>query len=176
MPTNLTLAHAQKMARERGGQCLSKTSYSNETPLIWQCAKKHRWKARPAYIQQGIWCPHCATMITIADMQELARKRGGKCLSEVYRHENTPLLWQCANGHQWTALPSDVKNGQWCRDCFGETQLAKWRKIAHKKRGKCLSETYTNTNTPLLWQCVKGHQWEMAPKNIKQGHWCPTCS
>ena len=179
-PKNFTLIQIQKLAREHGGQCLSKVAaFSAETPLVWQCAKKHRWKARPAYIQQGIWCPECTKTITIPDMQQLAQKRGGKCLSDVYHYDKIPLLWQCANGHQWSALPSHVKDGQWCRECFGETQLAMFRKLARKQKGKCLSETYININTPLLWQCAKGHQWEATPKEVKKkikdGQWCPNC-
>ena len=37
--------------------------------------------------------------ISIEEMQEIARKRGGKCLSKKYINAHTKLEWQCANGH-----------------------------------------------------------------------------
>lgn len=176
MPKKLTLAIMQQMAQKRGGLCLSKVYCNTRTHLVWQCAKGHMWKAKPSSIQQGTWCPHCLRTITILDMQQLAQDRGGKCLSEIYRNNKTPLLWQCANGHQWKALLCNIKKGQWCRRCFKENQLAKLQKIAHKKGGKCLSDNYINNLTPLLWQCAKGHQWKTRSCDIQRGHWCPSCS
>jgi hypothetical protein len=38
--------------------------------------------------------------LRIEEMQEIARKRGGQCLSLVYHGTNNKLLWQCAEGHQ----------------------------------------------------------------------------
>jgi hypothetical protein len=37
----------------------------------------------------------------MADIQELARQKGGKCLSERYEAFNTKMVWQCENGHIW---------------------------------------------------------------------------
>jgi hypothetical protein len=54
--------------------------------------------------------------LTIKDMQCIAAKRGGKCLSDKYT-SNTKLLWECAEGHQWEALPSNIKKGTWCPTC-----------------------------------------------------------
>jgi hypothetical protein len=51
-------------------------------------------------------------------MQELAETRGGKCISTEYRNAKSALLWQCAAGHQWEAVPDNVKNAStWCPHC-----------------------------------------------------------
>jgi len=65
--------------------------------------------------------------ITIKDMQEIAKKRGGKCLSDVYVNSQTHLLWECSKGHQWEAVPYSIKNGHWCPKCGIEKRAAKQR-------------------------------------------------
>ena len=50
------------------------------------------------------------------------------------------------------------------------------RQMAKDRNGKCLSEEYSGTNTAVLWECHKGHQWQSRPYNIKyDNNWCPTC-
>jgi len=44
-------------------------------------------------------------------------KRGGKCLSDTYVNNQTKLLLECAEGHQWEAAPNSIKNGSWCPHC-----------------------------------------------------------
>ena len=47
--------------------------------------------------------------------------------------------------------------------------------LATKNNGKCLSTSYINNCSSLIWQCSKGHQWQANYNNIKHGRWCPTC-
>ena len=54
---------------------------------------------------------------TIADMQVLAEKKQGKCLSKTYVNMKTRLLWECRNGHIWEATPASISRGSWCRQC-----------------------------------------------------------
>lgn len=37
-------------------------------------------------------------------------------------------------------------------------------------------EQYVNSNTPILHECVKGHQWKVRPARILAGGGCPQCS
>ena len=56
--------------------------------------------------------------LTIEEMQALAAKKGGKCLSTQYINAMTKLKWQCAEGHIWEARPNNIKNGgTWCPEC-----------------------------------------------------------
>ncbi|MFC1483191.1 hypothetical protein ACFL56_02910 [Candidatus Margulisiibacteriota bacterium] len=48
--------------------------------------------------------------------------------------------------------------------------------LAESRGGKCLSTKYINARTKLKWQCEKGHEFEMRPKEVKIGQWCPECS
>lgn len=117
----LDLEAMRKMAKERGGQCLS-TEYTNSsTKLHWRCAKGHEWHAAPATMRhRGTWCPYCAgkAKLTIEEIKEIAKSRGGECLSNHYINGNTKLRWRCYFNHEWMATPDNVKNnGSWCPIC-----------------------------------------------------------
>ena len=57
--------------------------------------------------------------LTIELMQQIARDRGGKCLSKEYINARTHLEWMCAEGHRWKATPDSVKNkSAWCEKCY----------------------------------------------------------
>ena len=58
---------------------------------------------------------------TLEDMQRAAAFRGGKCLSEAMEQGDwdTPLRWECAEGHRFKATPRQVLlGGHWCPQCF----------------------------------------------------------
>ena len=115
----VTLKDMQKLAQERDGKFLSKKYINANTKLEWQCSEGHVWNATPSNIQQGKWCPYCVGRYqTIQDMQKLAKKKKGKCLSGKYIDAHTKLRWQCEKGHIWKATPSQIKNcNLWCPYC-----------------------------------------------------------
>ena len=176
----LSIAEMQRIAAERGGKCLSETYVNSKTKLWWQCAEGHQWSAKPNSIKNGCWCPYCTGNVkgTIEEMQTIAEERGGICLSDTYIDSQTKLWWQCAEGHQWSARPANVKRGYWCPHCarVAKGTLAEIQKIAEERGGKCLSKAYVNSRTKLLWECAEGHQWETTPREIKSGYWCPYCA
>lgn len=180
MKKRLTIEQMHELAAKKGGRCLSTTYVNNKTHLTWQCANGHTWLATPSNIQLVSWCPTCARdqrMYTLEEMQQIAAKHGGKCLSARYVNTRTKLFWQCAKGHTWKAEPHSIQRGGWCPVCAGKQKLTLtiMQREAHKHGGTCLSTTYVNNHTKLLWQCVKGHTWLAQPRNIQQGNWCPSC-
>jgi len=173
----LTIEEMQKIAEERGGWCLSSNYINNSTHIWWQCGTGHIWMAKPGSIKHGTWCPYCAGRHqTIEDMQQIARERGGCCLSERYILAKTRLKWQCSEGHIWNAIPQDIKSGTWCPYCAGRHQtIEDMQQIARERGGRCLSERYITSMTKLKWQCSEGHTWMAMPNKIKHGRWCPRC-
>jgi hypothetical protein len=181
----LTIEEMQSIARERGGKCLSKEYMSAHMKLKWRCKEGHEWKATPANVKEkGTWCPVCVSIaranaqrLTIEEMQEIAKERGGECLSTEYVNHRTKLKWICKGGHVWEARPGNIKNGTWCPICGGSMRLTikEMKSIARKRHGKCISKKYVNAKTKLKWRCKEGHEWEALPNNIKRGGWCPTC-
>jgi hypothetical protein len=49
--------------------------------------------------------------------------------------------------------------------------------LAEQYGGKCLSITYVNRLTKLLWECGEGHKWKATFGNVKcHNSWCPVCA
>ncbi len=181
----LTIGEMHRIAKERGGKCLSKKYINNRTKLLWECSDKHKWEAIPSNIKKGRWCPKCAGKIkpTMTEINEVAKKRGGKCLSNKYLNSNSKLLWECAEGHQWKAIFYNIISGTWCPKCsvYKRTEklradISEFKNIAKVRGGNCLSLQHINSSTKLLWECSEGHKWKAVPSSIKFGTWCPKCS
>jgi hypothetical protein len=109
------------LATGRGGECLSDAYGTSAHPMRWRCKRGHAWAASPANIKGGSWCPVCARVErsnhTIGEMHEIARARGGRCLSDAYVNVTTKLEWECARGHTWSTSPMVVLAGCWCPAC-----------------------------------------------------------
>ncbi len=119
--------------------------------------------------------------LTLDDMQRLAARHGGRCISTDYRNIHTELRWRCVRGHEWEATPFSVRQGKWCATCAHDEHSAVWlpamHTLARERGGKCLSETYVNSRTKLWWECHQGHTWEATPASIRvAGAWCPACA
>jgi hypothetical protein len=57
---------------------------------------------------------------TIEMLREIAKKRGGTMLSDVYEGCDKKLIWQCNKGHTWrTTALNVVRKGTWCARCSG---------------------------------------------------------
>lgn len=54
---------------------------------------------------------------TLRDMQELARSRGGQCLSRESIDVKSKLKWKCSFGHEFEATPRLIVVGHWCPEC-----------------------------------------------------------
>ncbi|MBU0532993.1 hypothetical protein KKB44_05875 [Candidatus Micrarchaeota archaeon] len=110
----------QNLAKKQGGKCLSKKYGDITTKLKWQCKKGHVWYAIASNIKhKGRWCPHCKGGVKyqdINDMRELARKKGGDCLSLRYINSKTRLKWRCADSHTWWSTPHNIQK-HWCPTC-----------------------------------------------------------
>jgi len=175
------IEYFKNLAISKNGLCLSNVYINCNIKLQFQCKLNHIWEAKPSnIINSNTWCPICnhISYITIEDMQNLAGKRNGKCLSDKYINSGTKLLWKCEKGHEWMSIPESIRNGCWCPKCINrniKSTIDEMREVAGKRNGKCLSDKYINSGTKLLWKCEKGHEWLAKPTNVKSGKWCPYC-
>ncbi len=174
----------QKIAKNKGGKCLSSEYINNYSKMLWECEEGHQWEATANNIKSESWCPYCAKNRIVGDplqnLQKFAKDRGGKCLSIEYVNCKTKMLWECEEGHQWEATADNITNGSWCKKCVMNKRsvysLEGLNQIAKNKGGKCISIEYENCKTKMLWECEERHQWEAAAKKIMEGTWCPYCS
>lgn len=170
----------KQIAKRRGGTLISKSYLGMNIHLKWSCEIGHEWKAIPSSIISGSWCPICAGKITISieELREVAKQKGGKCLSKKYINANSKLRWKCVEGHEWEAIPFAVRNlGTWCPYCAGKHKtIDDVHRIALKHNGSCLSEKYINIKSKLRWRCAEGHEWRAPLGSIMKGTWCPVCA
>ena len=180
-----------KMAKDRGGKCLSTEFTNSRNKLEFECKEGHKWITSAKNVNRGSWCPLCGmkqTGMKLMDSLEtyidIAEKHGGKCLSTQYISSSTKLLFECAEKHQWYTTPSLVKQGAWCGICARKYQKVRkrqdsietYQKVAEQHGGKCLSTEYITCFTKLLFQCAENHQWSTSSVSIKKGTWCPICN
>jgi hypothetical protein len=181
------LEKMQRLARSRGGECLSKEYKNSQTKLHWRCKLGHEWEAVSNSITprdgfKGSWCPFCAgrlpKQMALEQLRELATERSGELLSKRYGNARSHLRWRCAKGHEWKATSDSVKRVSWCPVCSGTflLTLAKMRDYARGFGGKCISKKYVNSKSHIRWRCAEGHEWESKPDHVRQGNWCPICS
>lgn len=116
--------------------------------------------------------------LSIEDAHIAAKHYGGKCLSAEYVSSNSLLEWKCKVPlhSPWEDTLSHVKdNERWCRDCknkakareHSELYLPRMHAFASSHLGKCLSSEYVNSNSPLKWECEKGHTFEKSFTSAK---------
>lgn len=180
------LDELREIARQHDGCCLSNEYVNSSHKLLFKCKHGHQFESCRDYLKAGNWCPFCAgRRRNIQDLQELASKHGGCCLSEHFLGMNTKHLWECEQGHQWKAIPQNIKTlGRWCPVC-GRANSDKNRrrhtiedmqKLANSFGGLCLSSKFESVIKKLTWQCSEGHIWEADAHHIKYGRWCPVCA
>jgi len=180
------LDELRKIAEHKGGRLISTQYHGIFEPLEWECEKGHMWVVPANHLKNNnSWCPYCLGWHkTIVDMQILASKFEGLCISDKYINNNTHLIWQCKFGHQFKSKPANVHSGHWCPICGRLKSSLSRRKysisdmqmIAESKKGRCLSSEYLGYKTKLNWECEYGHKWSELPEFIiRNDKWCKEC-
>jgi hypothetical protein len=112
-------------------------------------------------------------------IREIIESKEGTLLTDVYINNRiSNIMIKCHKKHSWTTSGEIIKSGHWCPYCAKNKKhtIEEMQILADEKNGKCLSKTYINGHTKLLWECKKDHQWMAVPKSIIRGHWCPECN
>jgi hypothetical protein len=122
-----------------------------------------------------------STKRNLSEFVEIARKRGGECLSNEYQHIHSKLKWQCVEGHTWEATGASIDRGSWCPVCAGKivdgpARISDMCEFATKRGGRLLTLEYRSAKSPVIFECVRGHRFESNWDRVSsQRSWCPTC-
>ena len=175
-----SIMRMREFAEAHGGKCLSKRYKNIASPLLWECVNGHRWKTDYSNLYHGKrWCQQCKIDAIFDAVCEIAKDKGGRCLSPRYINDDTKLLWECGKGHQWMTRPRLIKDGAWCPACNDDSlrlTLADIRETAKKRGFTSLATEYINNAQKLPWKCWKGHVW-FESTNMIRNHKsnCPHC-
>jgi len=118
----LTIEEMKIFAISKEGLCLSTKYKNNLIKLKWQCKYNHIFDANFNHVKQGnTWCPYCAGNLPlgIKELQDIAKKKEGECLSTKYENNHSKLVFKCKEGHVWNTVAMGIKEGTWCPYCAG---------------------------------------------------------
>lgn len=168
--------------------CLETSWLGAKHRYRFRCSAGHEWTSVPSGTWRSRGCKVCARASCtptsqgqeyLSTLQNIASSRGGVCLSSQYLGVNEKYSFRCAKGHEWSTYPSSVMSGSWCRRCHFDGRLL-GIDLAHEtaktRGGECLSLTYVNSLSKLLWRCHRGHEWQAPFSAIRVGKWCKRCA
>ena len=98
------------------------TPYANRKAW-WRCKQGHSWQAtiyNRSRNRSG--CPACARAAnrkhSVEDIEAIAKRKGGTCLSEEFTSSRLKLKFRCKEGHVWEARADALLYAdKWCPDC-----------------------------------------------------------
>lgn len=117
-------------------------------------------------------------------MQELSEKRPDLTTEDVYVNNKAPMLFTCAQGHEFYSAPNHILNDKTgCRTCSNENLS----KVRSKTTEEFLKEfesiespltilgEYVNARVRVDVVCDKGHYSSCLPSGILRGNGCRQC-
>jgi hypothetical protein len=184
------LQEIREKLEAKGMKLISKI-YTNSTAknIEIQCNTcNHKYHTSKNRIDNMKICSKCngTAPFTIKDLQEIATSNNIQLISTNYV-PGEKVIWRCLKcDNEWNALPSSIKGhknkkGTNCPKCFGKNKITieDVIKLAETRGHACLSNSITNRDSKLIFQCVKKneiHIWEtsyQSYKNSKDG--CRVC-
>jgi hypothetical protein len=167
---------------EHNGRCLSTKYKTMKDSYEWSCENNHVWYCSWEAVKlYGSWCRYCNhtnKKLTGEDMHRVAGSKNGEWLETEYKNNRTQMRWRCECGNIFLKDYDHVRRGQWCplHNANQKLTLGHVKKYCQNKKGDCLSKTYENNQTKMLFTCELGHKWKAMFKDIQVGDWCPDCS
>ena len=124
-----TIDDMHRIAKERGGKCLSKKFLGVTEYLEWDCENSSHppFPATPnSVINSGTWCRLCGEekkgreLRPVRDVEEIVEERGGKIIRFVggYVGMKSNAIIECADGHTWPVTVASLLYAKsWCPEC-----------------------------------------------------------
>ncbi|PEF81414.1 zinc-ribbon domain-containing protein [Bacillus toyonensis] len=118
-------------------------------------------------------------------LQEIAKKKGGKCLSTEYKNVKTHMLWECKNRHQFKKTSHSVEHIEhWCDECYlMENSLqVKYPEIASLWNGELnngISPEHVTIGVKgkYWWNCPScNNTFQRTPHQLTKSKLCTNCS
>ena len=96
-------------------------SCSTNKSVWWNCDKGHNYKRGIKARINNRKCPYCTGYrLTLETFKEIAKIKGGECLSKEYKGIFSKIVLRCKYNHVWETTASVIKQGSWCPFCHKE--------------------------------------------------------
>lgn len=191
MQIKTTLENIKQILEDKGFKLLTTEYKRNSQKLDVLCSKGHIYHPTAKSIKRGGGCSICynetsarmkakACPEKIQEAIDIAKSKGGECLSDSYINNRSKLKFRCSNGHEWETTIKCIKKA-WCPICSlikipDQKYYQEAIEIANARKGYLLSNEYIGAHSNMQWKCSNGHEWLANLNSIKNGSWCPECS
>lgn len=185
----LVLAHVASV-----GGSISRPIRSRTQQLLATCSSGHRFSITPhAIIYSGSWCRRCRNGANNAkkrwtneELQKIADKFSGRCLTAKYLHAHQKLEWVCGRGHLFKRSISVLKTKPECPECrkrsekdeVSEKHQQDVSLVCSGHGGRCIRIIPPGKRRHWYARvaCSEGHEWEASCYALtKQKSWCQQC-
>ena len=156
------------------------------------------WKTRPCSLLRGSGCPICGREKAAKKrvrsneqfIEELSIVNPDIIPTSKYTLITDRINVQCRKcGYEWNPLAYSLLSGKGCPHCSALSGAKKrTNTLATKTTDQFKDElrlinptikilgTYKNNKTKILAKCLKcGHEWNVVPASLLNGHGCPIC-
>jgi hypothetical protein len=169
------LNRTKKIIADRGGQYIEELIINGKKYTHLICDNGHDIIKRSDAFKNS-WCQECQKF-TIEDARNLASIRGLKFLSDTYTDRDAEYLWECSNGHQWTAKFNigRIKGG--CAQCL-RVPFSFYTELIIGKGGTLITteSEYVNNESRIIFICKEGHRCNPIGQSLRSGTWCWYCN
>ena len=192
---------AKEWNYEKNGNLKPQHFESNSHKKVWwKCRQGHEWQTAIANRTKGNGCPYCSgqkVLMGYNDLQTINlilanewnyEKNGELTPSDVTPNSSKIVWWKCSKGHEWQATIANRNKGNGCPYCSGRftiknrndlqtvnpTLAKEWN--YEKNDGLTPIDVMTGSNKKIWWKCSKGHEWQAAVVDRKNGRGCPFCA
>lgn len=177
----LGLDALQEYATSFGGKCLSTSYLDSRAAYEWVCEKGHKFSRNfDGMKSKKSFCPTCGLgKGTDRELEEFAKRHGGKWLSKEFIKGATHYKWSCSKGHEFIRTYNQMKTAkQFCVACeVSEKGLEVMNKFAAAHEGTLISETFTTNTASYQWRCINGHTFQRQFALMKaKGTFCNECT
>ncbi|WP_232434605.1 hypothetical protein [Burkholderia ubonensis] len=130
-------------------------------------------------------CPACRGDEALQHLDRLARRAGGRCVSDRYIGRTARYQFVCREGHAFEKSVDSLEKGSLCVKCAHAEHAKRMaapdgmkqiRAAARARGGKCLTKVYTKLGDRYRFRCSEGHEWETVGLEVVRGAWCRICS
>lgn len=157
------LQEASKVARAKGGECISKVTIGLGDILGFKCKFGHIFRCSTEDACKN-WCLACKSYF--AQCLDFAKKNNGKLLDIKL---SIPVTFQCSKGHIFTCKTYRIKHLRWCGECKKQEESQKKLQTEQKKAKD--SETMNKEQEQLFEEAKKVMEQEQAAK-VQQTTMC----
>ena len=182
-----------KQLKKRGHILLSTEYKTQFTKLEVLCGASHRYQTNWKRLQVGHGCPKCGRISSNEKLQGTkwngVRKHGhmfiqeslavgGYSLLSVYKNTKAAIRVRCPEGHEYQTNWANFNSGSRCAKC---KKNAKWtiEEVKHIAAGlnhTLISESYINSQSPLVFLCPEGHEYQTNWKSLyNDSNGCSVC-